>query len=169
MFDIIFLVFALGFAVITVWALFRKDVKTISKILYVIMSVAFLLSAFSRYDKLTNDPRKKIPETMVKFERGIKQNSKTVLDSICAEGISQRILDEVYNKRGISQPEIVSATTRIIIYGEERRDSFQGILLMKDAEDDTIPTLRVTLYLESGKWKVKDFEIEEEIAKTESK
>ena len=168
MLDIIFLIFAPGFAVITVWALFRKDVKTISKILYVIMSVAFLLSVFNRYDKLTNDPRKKIPETMVKFERGIKQNSKTVLDSICAEGISQRILDEVYNKRGISQPEIVRTMTGIIT-GEERRDSFQGILLMKDAEDDTIPTLRVTLYLESGKWKVKDFEIEEEIAKTESK
>ena len=116
-----------------------------------IILISFTLNCFKKENEVP-----KIRGIMGVFDRGISQSNKVVLDSVCIKGLSQKILDNIYEQRKISQPQITER--RFAIYKNEAEVSF----LLKDKKDDTITELPVKLFLKKkwGKWKVENFEIE---------
>ena len=126
---------------------------------FIIVFVAFIV--LNHFDFFRKNDFDKIEEVMIKFKRGIDQNSKVVMDSVCIKGIAKIILDGIYEEKGIAQPQITGEAITLVT-SQERGYRGEVDFRLKDEINDTVPSYSVRLHLkkQSGKWKIEDFEIE---------
>ena len=117
-------------------------------------------------DQYKNKFNRNIDVVIHKFERGMRQNNITVLDSICPEDMSEKILDKIYEHKGIiwaQAPDSIIYNSR----GEGEYRQWETSFLMRNKEGETFTTYRINLYLkkESGRFILKTFEMWKNIDK----
>lgn len=116
--------------------------------------------------KYNNKYNKNIDKVIYKFKRGICQNNITVLDSVYPEEMSKKILDEIYQHRGIvcsSLPDSIFYNAR----GEGKYRQWETSFFMENREGEAFATYKINLYLkkESGRFILKSFEMWKRIDK----
>lgn len=89
------------------------------------------------------------------FDRGMKLNSRVVLDLVCTRKVSQEILDRIYRRKGFTQPEMTER--KFAIYDNKTEVSF----ILRDKTNSANAPSPAKLYLKKkwGRWKIENFEI----------
>lgn len=117
------------------------------------------------YREGSREPKEAI-KAAKQFQKGIIEKNVSVLDSVCVKGMSEKILKEIYEKKGMVEFE--SAVIRTVYYVDEGRGyQYKADFLLKDTRNDTA-TFRVDLYLKevSSGFKVEMFELWRRIDKS---
>lgn len=126
------------------------------KVVFCFTLLTIILVGLSCFNQEKENEVSKIKEIMGVFNRGISQNSKAVMDSVCATDVSQKILDEIYIQKKIVQPQI--SERRFSIYGKQAEVRFA----LKDEGNQNLSpfSVKLTLAKKWGKWKIENFEME---------
>ena len=126
------------------------------KLLFCLALLGVILASLNCFRKEKEDEVSKIREVMGVFSRGLSQNSKTVMDSVCIKDISQNILNEIYVQKKIIQPQITER--KFAIYGKQAEVRF--VLRDERNQDASPPSVKLTLTKKWGKWRIVNFEME---------
>jgi len=129
-------------------------------IFYVFIIVLLAFIVLNHFDFFRKNDFDKIEEVMIKFKRGINQNSPVVMDSVCVKGVAEMILDEIYGEKKIARPEITGEIITLVT-SKEKGHGAEVDFRLKDEIDNTIPAYSVKLHLKekSGKWRIENYEV----------
>jgi len=153
---IIFDIIAVLLLIFAIILSFRKKLKVVSKIVVLIFAVVFLSSIVLQF--LKGDYKSNMLRFTNSLEKGISQKSVAVLNPICAEGISQNMLDEIYKGKKADHT-YVTDTRFAYARSEGKKVECRAYSLLRD-EKDTIPNYWIKFYLKErlDGWRIESFE-----------